>query len=690
MLDTIGLRLHAINDIKTGTINVIKAENGLSPYAVPAHNDLYKKMMASKDRDFTMTVHYSRERETYEQTDPETVHILENAPKLTKHWSVKDRMRFIHGEKSKDVIKGINGEYRVPSSFSDATFFINPNAGYIDFQVSIPKYLYGHSLAQFIPQENSELKFEHGIKFNDWNFQKKHLYARLRKFIDKFFTDLCHHFGVEVLPDENYIEVTRLDLCYNMYFKDKEEALKVLDNLKKIDKKRRKKKLNDGLMDHDTTLDFKSSVGAYYKIYHKGTEYSESKYGDLRKHLKINREYIEKMINRYSNPENKKFYGDHHAEIWGHFKAKGQGKDYMLSEKNKDKLQKVIDHINTEVPYKVNFLKSEMDKILRYEVSLKGAFFANLFKRHVFRRNDPVHIDSMKRYKGTASVLNNNAKDPMKITRHDRRNYKMMHKYLNRALVLIVGDNYTLKRHGLKANSDYNAITNEYKISKFQYAYTGIGKHDTAHMCEYFLNLCVGKLKSFIDEYTIDVIEPYDDVMSKIKHHNEQVKKKVELYNSVNHWQCIQPNGEYKRKKVRVRTMEGKYKYVDGAIITKATQLLSRKELMAEGMKTINQTILGSIITQLLVHQKSLDNIFNEMGTHKSTRSRLRADLRMFDIYDNTMNVSEAVIMKTDFSDYYWKTSGLEYQKKFYRNLKLISEDYGINPFDPQDEANIA
>lgn len=693
MLDTIEFDLYGINDVKQDALSMVQASNGVSPFAVPEHNELYRKMLAYKGKEFSMAVHYSREKQTWERSSPDDVHLYENSPRLTNYWGVKDRMRFVDEGKVKDIMKAINGKYRVPSSFSDATFFINPNKGCISFNVSIPKYLYGHSLAQFIPQDASDLKFEKGdLYFQKWENQVKHLYPRLRKFIQKFFSDLCNHFEVDCLPNQNYIVIKRLDLCYNMPFKTKEDALRVLSELQKIDKRKRKKKLNSNLQDgFETTHAFKSAVGAYYKIYHKGTEYSESKFGDLKKHLEVNRDYIEKMINRFSSPENKKFYGDHENEIWGFFKAKGQGNEFKISSENEQKLKAVIDQINNDVPYKVNFLKREMDKVLRYEVSLRGAFFANLYKRHCFRRNDKHHQDAMQDYKDAARIFNNESKDPTKITRQQRKNYKMMHAWLNRGVVLVVGDNHSLIRHGLRSGKDYDVLSDTYKISKFEYAHTVIGKHDAVHFSDFFLRQCAKKLKEFIDEFTIDKVQPYDDLMTRIANYNADVEKRVNLYNQHNRYKIFHPNGKQRRKKIRVTDDYGNVKSVEqGALITKASQLLSQTEQRKQKLKKVNQTLIASVVTQLYSHGKSLDQIFDEMNTNKSTKSRLRADLRMFEIHDNTLNIAQAVIMKTDFTDYYWKTSSLTYQNKFYRNPKLIKEDYGVNPFESPEQENIA
>tara|TARA_B100000378_G_scaffold106301_1_gene84927 strand:+ start:7820 stop:9853 length:2034 start_codon:yes stop_codon:yes gene_type:complete len=677
MLDTIRLRLYGANDIKTGTLAEIQAQNGLPRFAVPEHNELYRKILTKQGKNFTMHLTYNREIDDYEPIAEDEWMLNKNSNTVTKHYQVRDRMKFYEEGKVKDKNKAINGSYAVPSSFSDVTFRINENGGFIDFQVSIPKYLYGHSLAEFIPQTESDLKFEHGINFNSYDFQAKFIYDRLFKFIDKFFTDLCIFFSCESIPNNDYIEICRLDFCYNMYFKSKEEALRVLQEQRKIQMKLKRSSMAIE-KSFDTSIWYKNEHGTAYKIYHKGSEYSSSKFGDLRKHLNINKEFIESYINRNCAPDTKKFYRENQGEIWNYFLAKGKDNHFALTPKDEERLRAVIADINEKTPYKIPFLKKEMDKVLRFEISMSNRYFMYLYKRHCFRRNDKIHQESVKRYKQAASIYANSNKQFSDVSRKDRKNYKMMHGFLNRGIALILGDNQSLKRYCTKAGSDYNHVSGEYNISRFEYRYTVLGKHDTVHFSEYFLMQCIKRFKAFVKHYTIHEIEPFEAIMDRIKEYNNNVQSNVDAYNERNRFKVVNPaTGEFIRKK-------------SGQKITKATQLLTRNELMKQGLKTVNATILGSVLTQMYHHKKSLTQVFEDLGTNKSTKSRIKADLKFFEVFDNSLSVAEPVNMKMTFEKYYWNTSGLQYAKNFYRNIKLKAEDYGKNPFDTESEFAIA
>src|SRR5690606_27955484 len=125
------------------------------------------------------------------------------------------------------------------------------------------------------------------------------------KFIDKFFTDLItflnqdSNFLIDTFPDYNYIEIRRIDLCYNQHFETKEEALMYLENQKKL-KKEKNYNTKSQTKSFGTTHAQTTSFGSYFKIYHKGSEYSKSD-GDLKKHLEINRKFLEKNYKKITS-----------------------------------------------------------------------------------------------------------------------------------------------------------------------------------------------------------------------------------------------------------------------------------------------------------------------------------------------------------------------------------------------------
>lgn len=654
MVDTIRLRLYGILDTKEDTLSILKKEYGLDNYVTPEHNELYTKILQYKKSNFSMNVMYNKETRRTETLNEEEFLKIENSPKLSKHYQVRKMMRFVQEGQVKEINMRINGKYRVPSSYSDVVFSVNENGSFVDFEFSIPKYLYGHNLAEFIPQQGSNLRFEKGEFLNSFNGQAKYLHQRLNKFIDRFFSDLCGFFECDMLPNKNYVEIRRIDLCFNQYFENKDDALMYLNEQRKFMMKRQRKSANIA-KSYDTSVSYVPSTGSYFKIYHKGSEYSKSD-GDLKKHLEINKRYIEGLD---LPGKHKQIYGDHKAEIWGLFDAKGKDKKFVVSDETKAKIKKTVSGIYKSVPYKVDFLKAEMDKVLRYEVSLSSVFFMNTYKRKLFRRNCPIHQEAFDTYKLVKNAMDSRIKEERKVTVQDRRTYKMVHDFLNRSVSLVVGENKMLERFEKKAGFDFSPTTGKYKISRYEYAHTVLGGKDVGFFSEYFLNSCVKHFENLVNHYQIKQVEPYDTIIAKIHHYNERVEERVKKYNDQFYMRTLDWRGEPLRKK-------------NGMIITKATQLLKQSELRNLKLKTVNVLGLATILTHLK-NGKSLDQIFKEMKTPSSTKSRIKADLKMFGVFEQSLTSIEDIEVRTDFFNYYWNTDGELYRSKFYVEPKMFN-----------------
>ena len=660
MLDTIRLRLYGILDTKGDTLSVIQKEHGLSNFVAPEHNELYLKILEKRGKDFTMRVIYNKEKQSWENVSQDEYNLAEFG-KNTYHEHSRQMIRFVDEEKEKEINMKINGSYRVPSSNSNVTFNVSENGSYIDFEFSIPKYLYGHSLAEFVPQQGSDLKFREGINLLNFDQQARFLFKRLNNFIDRFFLDLCGYFQVDTLPNKKYVEIRRLDICYNQWFATKDEALMYLNEQKKLDMKRQREKANVA-KSFDTSISYHSSMGSYFKIYHKGSEYSKTE-GDLRKHLALNREYIDKLTRRMSR-RHKDIYTKYRKVIWAKMEAKGKGESFVIDEETKKEIQETVDRIYVRIPYKIDFLKQEMDKVLRYEISLSSKFFSNLYKSKVFRsgskkygmRACPHHAKAMRTYKDVKNALDNRTRKDRKVFPQDRRLYKEIHEWKNRAVSLILGKSQVLTRFERKSGTDYNEATGRYKISRFEYAHTVLGKKDVGQFSEFFLRKCVDHFVDMVNYYQIKVLEPYDEIMTKVKAYNKEAENKTEEFNRMNEHLTLNWRGEPVRKR-------------SGQKVTKASQLLKRSELVEMGMKKVNPTIVATFLTHLK-KGKSLDQVFKEMGTSKDSKSRIKQDLKIFGVFEQSLNTQINIEVRTDFFQYYWNTDSEFYRAKFYTEPK--------------------
>ena len=300
MIDTVNLRLHGVNQEKLNNLEIIKSQNeNTSIMRIPEHFELYQKILAYKGKTFSITKTFNKE--TFSKSELSDEEFLTNhTSKQTNDYRLSlNKQKFVDGDIEQEYNLNVRGKYSLNSQAYNVVFNVNLNAGYIDFTFSIPKYLYSHQLAQFVPQVNSTRFKSFTYKLHSFNFQSKLLHERLSKFIDTFFLDLCTKFKVDTLPNFEFIEMTRLDLCYNQYFDTKKDSLLYLEAQKKISKTFTSKKSKIDSEDK-TTKNFASAItiglgkGKYFKIYHKGSEYI-SNGGDYKKHTKENNNHFDQL-----------------------------------------------------------------------------------------------------------------------------------------------------------------------------------------------------------------------------------------------------------------------------------------------------------------------------------------------------------------------------------------------------------
>jgi hypothetical protein len=158
--------------------------------------------------------------------------------------------------------------------------FENVDRNFLEFNFSIPKYIFGTNVFMFCEHVwNKNFNYSNNSSL-DYNL--KCSYDRLISFIHNFFRI---EFVFEEMIDFSDVEINRIDLSFNQVFFDKCHALEYLEYQKKLRKKNLNIKSNN-FREYETSLMY-STKRYSVKIYHKGTEYTKH---DRKEHMRINKE----------------------------------------------------------------------------------------------------------------------------------------------------------------------------------------------------------------------------------------------------------------------------------------------------------------------------------------------------------------------------------------------------------------
>ncbi|AXH78158.1 MAG: structural protein [Bacteriophage sp.] len=184
-----------------------------------------------------------------------------------------DQKSILYGDSNKILPLHIHMKMKIASSHYTLNLRPNFERDFIEFNFSIPKFIYSTNTFQFIDRSNYSPEFTHDK-----------LLHFLHDFFSKYFT---------VIPEKKYIEINRIDLCYNQIFESKENALRYLEEQKNINivNARSDKNKFTSFVENDDLGQQKQSSIMYvtknysFKIYHKGTEFAKN---DLKQLLKKN------------------------------------------------------------------------------------------------------------------------------------------------------------------------------------------------------------------------------------------------------------------------------------------------------------------------------------------------------------------------------------------------------------------
>jgi hypothetical protein len=250
------------------------------------------------------------------------------------------------------------GRINIPSSSRYINYVHDTIRDKVSFEFSVPKALHGTNVFQFVNHiydRYQPFNLSESVVIKN---QIKRTHRRLVTFITKFIAqELLYHVvserefrlkkhedsGLHIVSMRD-IEILRIDFCFNRIFLSRKDCLDYLDLLKSVHKKGQRNAVNKSKFGYDTSIYL---VGRYYtlKIYHKGSEFNHIRNGESdKKGLKeINRE-------------------------------RGFEK------------------------YKIEDIQNLADKMLRYEVEYKKSGMNYIYKRRIYKAQDPKY----KRFKKDA------------------------------------------------------------------------------------------------------------------------------------------------------------------------------------------------------------------------------------------------------------------------------------------------
>lgn len=669
MVDNVIVRCHGCNQprLKTET-EIQNYKNGYPSMYVPEHYELYKKIMQYKGKSFSMQKIYNQTQTQESELTSDDFLITKTSKKLNSHYLTLDKISFVSDKEVKDRNLKVNGKYRVPSSEHDVVYSVNIDAGYVEFNINIPKYLYGHNLAQFIPQKGSYcFNFQKG-DFNTWETQTHYLYDRIYSFIDGFFTDLFLKFELEFMPNYEYIELNRIDLCYNQFFKTKTQALMYLDEQKKIHKKRSRSK-NRLIQDFESSITYHTSNGSYFKIYHKGSEYINVKHGDFKKHEQINKSFIDKKYKNSSNDVLK----NNEKITFAKFRADIMGVPFVLPDDYN--VKNFVNNVYKDIPINTMFLKNEMDKVLRYEISISGKSLARIYKKNNFRSHCPFHNQAIRTHKKVRKLDKRKSKKikTQTITKQERETSKKVARFLNNGCYILLTQNKKFRKHATSGKYDYNSKTGHYKIKKlYEFLEKGtlLETRDIGFFTKSFLSKLIKDFRTQIEYYQIEELEPFDDLVKKVREYNKAAERKKKIYDDVNESEIYDLQNYYDKQgrlqKKRVNKTKG------NKIITKASQLLTEKQKMEKNIQKINISNVTEIFR--LMHEKKMSpsQIQKFLKLTKSSFYRRMSYLKILGVKEQTLFTNVKIKVRTDFLEYYYLTSGTNYIKDFFLKKEHI------------------
>lgn len=506
--------------------------------------------------------------------------------------------------KSTEVLR-VHTRYE-PSSHYSIIVEVHPKRDLIKFSFSVPKYFYGHNIAQAVQNTNErDFQFIRGNTDSfDFNVEQSH--ARIMTYIRSFFN--TEFAGVEV--DSTDIEIVRIDICYNQFFNSKQDALFYLEMQKKIPKKFARRD-NQNVTQYRTSI-FYHSRDYSVKIYHKGAEYEKN---DSREHDRANKKY--------------------------HFK----------------------NGINL---YDIGYLQETADKILRYEITFRKDYLNYIFNTRIFRKNSKKFLQFKKVYNALHSLHTMSKTEAQNRLLHNVST-KEKQKYCPMSWDSIEGIYNEFKNtlvtdgngcdtfnicdfiviHYKKTTQD--KITKQMIVSSLNKFYDEFGNL-LSKPRKIFLKLNKKENEAFENDnktnnnflYSVDYIPFTKDLC-------------IELGKTLKTFCNDFKVNERDNVGTLIRNIHSHNEEIDLINKNKKSMQPLSKQSTFKCKKKIDVNRMSFILLALENHP--LHDLRNMLNLSDLAYYRLKKDLEMIGIDKNTINKVVPIITKLDFSDYFTETS---------------------------------
>ena len=244
MIDTLVIRLHDLNK----------------------YSPLIKELELEQNKGYTLKTG---------KVEPEKIQQLRSAG-----YSPKQIITYLESSKKRagDFIIKSEAKHRVnKSSHYSFTYFHDWTRDFVEFNFSVPKYLYGSNVLQFVEHFwDQYYKLWENSTFQE-NMEKAPYY--IMKFIKYFFwSEFILH-----KVDFRDVEINRIDISYNQVYNSAADVKQAFELLKNRTKKNSRDEEGTKRV-YGSTIMF-VTAGYSAKIYCKGPDYKKH---ELKEHLKIN------------------------------------------------------------------------------------------------------------------------------------------------------------------------------------------------------------------------------------------------------------------------------------------------------------------------------------------------------------------------------------------------------------------